>query len=112
MGPINNNNFNWERALLKRRCGGNTTTQGGSGTFNMNDIILADDLLEKCEALDFSGDNTVVTDWTFSDICTQDSYGVLQSAFEDSVVNQSYIKGFSVEIPEKKYNNWCSRSTY
>ena len=83
MGPVNNNNFNWERALLKRRNGGNTNPQG-NGKVNIDDIILADDLLEKCRALDFE-DNQAITDWTFSDICVQDSCGVLQSAFEDSV---------------------------
>lgn len=96
MGPVNNNNFNWERALLKKRCGGNTNTSGGSGKVNIDDIILADDLLEKCRALDFSGGNEVVTDWTFSDICVQDSYGVLQAALEDYEGSGPYAKGFGV----------------
>lgn len=62
----------------------NVTVQGG-GTFNINDIILADDLLEKCQALGLGSGDNVDTDWTFEDICTQDSCGMLQAAFEDAV---------------------------
>ena len=73
-------------------------SDGGSGKVNMNDIILADDLLEKCKALDFSGVPSVTTDWTFSDICVQDSCGVLQSAFEDS---DKIAGSFGIESSEK-----------
>lgn len=69
----------------------NVNVQGGS-TFNVNDIILADDLLEKCQALQLEAGNNVDTDWTFEDICTKDSCGILQAAFEDAVyeVNPKY----------------------
>lgn len=62
----------------------NVNVQGG-GTFNINDIILADDLLEKCQALGLQKGEGIDTDWTFEDICTQDSCGILQAAFEDAV---------------------------
>lgn len=62
------------------------------GSFNIDDIILADDLLEKCRALDFSVDNTVATDWTFSDICIQDSNGLLQLAFEEVEVEGYFVR--------------------
>lgn len=55
----------------------------GGGQFNIDDIILADDLLEKCKALNLSANTSVPTNWTFSDICVQDSAGVLQKAFEE-----------------------------
>lgn len=62
----------------------NVNVQGG-GTFNINDIILADDLLEKCQALGLEAGDSIDTDWTFEDICTQDSCGILQYAFESVV---------------------------
>lgn len=73
---------------------------GGSGKVNINDIILADDLLEKCQGLEY-GDSgryrkcTTDTGWTFSDICVQDSCGVLQNAFENIVIDEN--------------NNWITK---
>ena len=74
--------------------------EGGSGEeFNVNDIILAPDLGEKCAALTFSDglEGYCETDWTFEDICTQDSCGMLQKAFED-VENNLYIYDFSNDL--------------
>jgi len=56
---------------------------GGSGTVNIDDIVLASDLLERCQALVYNESDKATTDWTFSDICTQDSYGILEQAMSD-----------------------------
>lgn len=77
---------------------------GGSeegGNFNIDDIILADDLLEKCRNLGVAPDTSVATDWTFSDICTQDSAGMLQSAFESHSGSEDSAKGIVVVDREK-----------
>lgn len=63
----------------------------GGGQFNIDDIILADDLLEKCEALNLSENTSAVTDWTFSDICIQDSNGLLQQAFEEARIEDGTV---------------------
>lgn len=70
---------------LKKVGGGEGGDTPSGGSFNIDDIILADDLLEKCQALGLEEDQSVDVDWKFSDICTQDSYGMLQAAFEDAV---------------------------
>jgi len=72
----------------------NVESGGGGGVFNIDDIILADDLLEKCRALEYGGSGryrkcTTDTGWTFSDICIQDSCGVLQNAFENIVIDEN-----------------------
>lgn len=74
------------------------------GNFNIDDIILADDLLDKCRDLRVASDTPVATDWTFSDICTQDSAGILQSAFESHSGSEGNAKGIIVVDREKGLN--------
>lgn len=73
----------------------------GGGQFNIDDIILADDLLEKCNALNLSVNTSVGTDWTFSDICVQDSAGVLQNAFEARSTSEGNSRGIAIISDEK-----------
>lgn len=70
---------------LKKAVAEGGSDGGGASKFNIYDIVLADDLLAKMESLTFEGSGKkrfAVTDWSFEDICTQDSEGMLQSAFE------------------------------
>lgn len=74
----------------------------GGGQFNIDDIILADDLLEKCRALNIVANTPTATDWTFSDICVQDSNGLLQQAFEEARIEDGHVaKGVCITDENK-----------
>lgn len=73
----------------------------GGGQFNIDDIILADDLLDKCRALNLEANTSVATDWAFSDICAQDSNGLLQQAFEKVELEEDSIKGVIINDTSK-----------
>ena len=94
-----NDTYNAEEGKAWNKVNVNVQGGGGSGVFNINDIILADDLLEKCQARGLQENEGIDTDWTFEDICTQDSCGILQAAFEDAVYE------VNPEYPDESYVN-------
>lgn len=74
---------------------------GEGGNFNIDDIVLAEDLLDKCRALNLEANTSVATDWTFSDICAQDSNGLLQQAFEEVELEEDVVNGVIINDTSK-----------